>query len=324
MAKFILGADSVTVYLDGKPYTINKQAQTFNAVIKGLRENDDNAVRAAVNIRDTIVSSLAKSAGSKVRIENGSIFYGDREVTGLVASRVFSMLEMNLSVDPMVRFIENLMQNPSKRAVDELFGFLDACNLPITEDGHFLAYKRVRADYKDCHSGTLDNSVGKVLSMERNLVDEDKNNTCSYGLHFCSYSYLSHFGGERIVVLKINPADVVAIPADYNNSKGRTCRYEVVDEIPLNKYNLPSYTLQEDYTPEYSSYEEVVVEAAPEAKVNPSAKLTADSVSDIREYFDYHVWDDESERINYICDQWGISRRQAWRIVRREAWKDVT
>lgn len=321
--KFILGSDSVTVYLDGKPFTINKQAQTFNAVIKGLRTNDEEAVRSAVNIRDTIVSSLSKSSAGKVQISNGEIMYGDRQVTGLVASRVFSMIDMGLSVDPMVRFIENLMQNPSKRAVDELFGFLDACNLPITEDGHFLAYKRVRADYKDCHSGTLDNSVGKVLSMERNLVDEDKNNTCSYGLHFCSYNYLSHFGGERIVVLKINPADVVAIPADYNNSKGRTCRYEVVDEIPLNEYKLPSYTLQEDYTPEYSNYEKVVVESTPEAKVNPSAKLTAESVSDIREYFDYHVWDDEIDRINYICDQWNISRRQAWRIVRREAWKNV-
>lgn len=32
------------------------------------------------------------------------------------------------------------------------------------------------------------------------------------------------------MILKINPADVVAIPADYNNTKGRTCRYEVIGE----------------------------------------------------------------------------------------------
>ena len=59
------------------------------------------------------------------------------------------------------------------------------------------------------------------------------------------------FGGERILVLKINPRDVVAIPSDYNNSKGRTCRYEVVDEIPVNEYNLPSTPIVEGFSPDY-------------------------------------------------------------------------
>lgn len=325
--KFILGSDSVTVYLDGKPFTINKQAQTFNAVLKGLRANNEDAVRSAVNIRDTIVSSLGKSSGGKVQISNGEIMYGDRRVTGLVASRVFSMIDMGLSVDPMVRFIENLMQNPSKRAVDELFGFLDACKLPITEDGHFLAYKRVRGDYMDVHSGTMNNAVGQVLSMERNLVDEDKNNTCSYGLHFCSYDYLAHFSGARIVVVKINPADVVAIPADYNNSKGRTCKYEVVDEIPLNEYKMPEYKLAEDYTDEYSDDydydEDEEFEASAEAveeqlKYNSSVKLTHADVRKIRYHWEYDIWD-----ISDIMDAYNISRRQAWRIIKREAWKDV-
>ena len=32
------------------------------------------------------------------------------------------------------------------------------------------------------------------------------------------------------MILKINPANVVAIPADYNNTKGRCCEYEVAGE----------------------------------------------------------------------------------------------
>jgi hypothetical protein len=131
--------------------------------------------------------------------------------------------------------MENLMLNPSKRAVTELYGFLEKNSLPITPDGHFLAYKKVRFDYKDCHSGTMDNSVGTVVEMERNAVDDDKDRTCSTGLHFCSQGYLNHFGGERIVIVKINPRDVVSIPSDYNDSKGRACRYEVVDEIDKDK-----------------------------------------------------------------------------------------
>jgi len=244
---FILGSDSLTVFVDGASYTINKQAKTYELVLQAVRSKDINAVRSAVNIKETIVSSLS-NASNDVRIEGASIFYKDREVTGLIASRVFEVIRLGLDVQPMVKFIENLMQNPSKRAVDELFGFLEACTLPITPDGHFLAYKRVREDYLDCHSGTMDNSVGNVLEMDRNAVDDDKNRTCSAGLHFCSFDYLKSFHGERIVIVKINPKDVVAIPADYNNSKGRTCRYEVVGESELNGYKLPHTKLDEGFT----------------------------------------------------------------------------
>jgi polyhydroxyalkanoate synthesis regulator phasin len=31
--------------------------------------------------------------------------------------------------------------------------------------------------------------------------------------------------------MKVNPRDVVSIPSDYNNEKGRCCEYAVVDEI---------------------------------------------------------------------------------------------
>ena len=46
---------------------------------------------------------------------------------------------------------------------------------------------------------------------------------------------MSHYGsngsGDKIVLVKINPADVVSIPDDYGFAKGRCCRYEVVADI---------------------------------------------------------------------------------------------
>jgi hypothetical protein len=75
------------------------------------------------------------------------------------------------------------------------------------------------------------NAPGCVVEMERNAVDDNKDQTCSTGLHFCGMSYLSHFGGERTVIVKINPRDVVSIPSDYNDAKGRACRYEVIGEL---------------------------------------------------------------------------------------------
>jgi hypothetical protein len=72
--------------------------------------------------------------------------------------------------------------------------------------------------------------------MPRNLVDARRDNVCSQGLHFCSKDYLDSYGtsnrdADRCMLVKINPADVVSIPSDYNNAKGRVWTYEVVGEM---------------------------------------------------------------------------------------------
>jgi hypothetical protein len=63
--------------------------------------------------------------------------------------------------------------------------------------------------------------------MDRSKVDDDPNNTCSKGLHVASLPYLQHYPGSVTVLVKVNPANVVSIPTDYNNSKMRVCEYEV-------------------------------------------------------------------------------------------------
>src|ERR1035437_5572159 len=153
-----------------------------------------------------------------------------------ITKRIMKMSEQGFDSDPLMNFIAKLYSNPSKVAVDELYLFIEANELPITEDGDFIAYKIVQDDYLDIYSKTMDNSVGSTLSVPRHMVDTNRNNTCSYGLHFCSKEYLQHYGSsargnDRCVLVKINPADVVSIPSDYNNAKGRTWQYTVVGEV---------------------------------------------------------------------------------------------
>jgi hypothetical protein len=138
-----------------------------------------------------------------------------------------------------------------------------------------LAYKKVRNDYLDIHSGTMDNSVGQTVEMERNEVDDDKDRTCSTGLHFCSLDYLSHFGGHdsRTVVLKINPRDVVSIPADYHATKGRACRYEVIDEI--NKDAADAFIAPVQETAVVAGVSADVIRAAVEAALKAAMSAQA-------------------------------------------------
>lgn len=224
---FLIQGDNITIVIDNVPHTVNRTHVTFDKVRDAVRAGDWELVRDIIEPKKAVINY----GRGNVSIHNDEVFWRGLLMNGALAERMLDMLREGFPVDPLVNFMDNLMANPSNRAVTELYGFLEKCNLPITEDGCFLAYKKVRDDYLDCHSATIDNSVGQVVSMPRNQVNDNCNETCSSGLHFCSQEYLNHFRGSRVMILKINPADVVSIPTDYDDSKGRCCRYEVIGEL---------------------------------------------------------------------------------------------
>lgn len=315
----IISTANVTVYIDGQPHVVSSGTPQYDLVIAGIEAGDLQAVKDAINVRQSVVNL----SQGKITLDGNTLQYDGRPLHGALVNRILTVVKDAGNAAPLLLFLENLMQNPSKRAVDELYGFLEACDLPITDDGHFLAYKKIRSDYLDIHSGTMDNSVGKVLSVPRNSVDEDKNNTCSFGLHFCSKSYLPHFGsygGSRIVVVKINPADVVAIPADYNNAKGRTCRYEVIDEITVDTSSGDAATeIKPGFENKYSKPAAPVapaVDTAPAGSVGTHS-LTDQQVRNIRDLLD------EGWPLSSIAKSEGTSARTVARIRDGETYTHV-
>jgi hypothetical protein len=241
MFPYLIQGSNVVVVVDNKSHTISKTHITYQRVVDAIKASDWDLVRTLIEPKQAVISY----GNGNVTIDGDKFYWKGQDFHNSLSMRMITMLQEGFPIDPMVHFMENLMQNPSYRSVQELYGFLEKNNLPITPDGHFLAYKKVRDNFMDCHTGKMDNSVGKVVEMERNLVDDDKDRTCSRGLHFCSEDYLNHFGGERIVIVKINPRDVVSIPSDYNDSKGRACRYEVVGEMTVDSSKAFTHSVQE-------------------------------------------------------------------------------
>ena len=136
----------------------------------------------------------------------------------------------------------------SNKIIDRLFLFLSKNDLNITADGKVLAWKVVRPDYLDKHSRTFDNSVGKVLEMPRNKVNDNDSVHCSYGFHVCSWDYLSSFAstGDPVMQVEVDIKDIVSIPTDYNGEKVRVCKYKVVAEAgvwnkTVSSKNLPRH-----------------------------------------------------------------------------------
>lgn len=236
MSSFIKTNNDITVVLDdGNSFTVNIEEACYEHVVEAVKDSDfERAYELATPSKMIASKVVAEGVFGDVVVTDYEVLYKGEPVHNTLTERLLEMVREGFNVKPMINFLENLMDNPSYRAVSELYTFLEHSRLPITPDGHFLAYKKVDENLKDIFTGTMDNSVGAIVEMPRNQVDEEKTRTCSKGLHFCSYEYLPHYGlrnGNRVVMVKINPRDVVSIPIDYNNSKGRTCKYEVVQEL---------------------------------------------------------------------------------------------
>lgn len=234
MKNYLLTPGGVTLILKNRPVEVASSDPAFEAVVTAIRENKDEKEIEAILFAEKNRLEAASRITDDLRVEGGVVMYKDEQVPDSLSRRMLDMLKDGYDLTPMVKFVENLMENPHFEVVPRLHAFLEKGKMPITEDGCFLAYKAVRGDYLDIHSGSMDNSVGKVLEIARRKVDPDQDRTCSYGLHVCSFEYLPHFaqpaGQGHVMVCKVNPKDVVAIPRDYNDSKMRVCRYEVVGE----------------------------------------------------------------------------------------------
>lgn len=208
--------------------TTNKNKH-FDAIVQALKESRfDDAIKL-ISIKEAVKAFVK----GNVRIEGGRLVYQGIELRSGLIDRIITSMENGEDFEFYLPFLENLLENPSEKAVQRLFDFLVANDIKITEDGHFITWKVVNSDYTDCRTGTFDNSPGKPVKMPRSRVNDDDEVTCSSGLHVCSRSYIGHFGNSscKVVSCKVNPRDVVSIPVDYGDAKMRVCYYEVLEDV---------------------------------------------------------------------------------------------
>lgn len=281
---YIIMPEVITAVIDNQTYNIYRSDYSqskLESILQALKSDQAEKAKKLISREEAFkdfVQPISEEFSDPVAIANGVIYWKGKELHNALTRQIMDMMDNDHPVDPLLNFLRNLMQNPAHHAVEELYNWMNSAKMvSITPDGHFLAYKKVRENYTDIHSGKYDNNIGAKPEMPRNEVDDDRNRTCSKGLHFCSYDYLRSFGSsssgrDRVVVVKINPRDVVTIPSDYNDQKGRCCLYEVVGEIEnwqdndyLSKKSVNNDYDQEDWEAEMEDLDndlndEVIIE----------------------------------------------------------------
>lgn len=227
---FIFVDGNLTLVINNQSYQVLPDHLNYKMILEKLPTGTPEDLLELIDIQ----KAVAIFSDGVVEIKNGQVLYEGEEVHGSISKRILEFMSNGLPFQPLINFLNNIMENPSMQSQKELYDFLEHENLAVTSDGYFLAYKAVRSDFKDKYRGVFDNSVGNVCTMQRAKVDDDRGRGCSNGLHAGALNYVAGYGslenGDRIVIVKINPKDVVSVPSDCNHEKLRTCRYEVVAE----------------------------------------------------------------------------------------------
>lgn len=163
-------------------------------------------------------------------VKDGVLYIQDKKVPEEVYSTIKPVLASQPEdSDRVIAFFNRLAKNPSKRVFETLFMFLEHNCIKLLPNGSVLAYKSVRHDMYDHYTGKIENKVGATITMPRNEVNDNPEETCSYGLHVGSLEYAQKFhGGEVIVEVEVAPEDFVSVPVDYDGQKARTCAYTVL------------------------------------------------------------------------------------------------
>jgi hypothetical protein len=266
---YTLSENSLTIFWEGKPYTIRKDHANFQLAKKAIMDGRYDELGDLIDI----VKSVENFVEGDIEVKDEVVYYKGHRLHGVVVDRLIEMLRAGMKDSaPLVNFITRLQANPSANSVSELYSFMSYKLLPNTPEGKVLGYKGVQGDYWSS-TGNADtlvlqgktnerhqilNEVGATIEVARRCVDDNKDNHCSFGLHVGSYDYANDWAGAdgKLLVVEFDPADAVSVPTDCGFQKLRVSKYKVISDItdtrieldkPVYEANKPIYGSNDDY-----------------------------------------------------------------------------
>ena len=215
--------------------TVNESDENYNKIKKLLNGKSKNKLKTIEKLINTPMNTITEAI-SEVKgfsINKNVITYNGDAVEPFFGSKILEFRNAKKPYEYLLKFYERVNQNPSTNSRKQLFKFLTHNEFPFTEDGCFIAFKSIKQNFTDHHSGKMDCSIGTIAEMPREQVQDDPNSACSTGLHIGTFKFANDFGGNNniMVAVLVDPKDVVSVPHDSHHQKCRCCRYKILKTI---------------------------------------------------------------------------------------------
>jgi hypothetical protein len=261
--------DNLLLTIGTETVTVNRNTNpAFDRILYALNDGDYDTVLELANPARALAKFYSDTGDTVLEVFGSRITINGKNLPEAISNRLMDIFEAGLPLNPIANFLERLYRNPSATSRRELLLFLEGNDLPLTPDGCFMAYKSAvnwdgrtelddsgrkfaKGDFQSFGTNRQNGlptrlRLGDEIRMDRGEVDDCRQNTCSFGYHFASFGYASTFGSwDALLLMKIDPADVVSIPNDYDNQKGRTCAYTLHGVHTLAAEEEPEDTLSE-------------------------------------------------------------------------------
>ncbi len=234
------GIESIAALIDGELYQATSghpgwsviKEKCFNGTLEVKDFDLEQQVIDHFKITDT------------VSIINGEVYFDGDIAHGLLADRIIKSASEGSDPTPLANFMWKLSNNPSRNSRDQLFWWLEKSGFEIAQNGDVIGYKSVHSQSEPNkflsvssgeafvngtkHVGQIPQTFGDFVSMPRSEVTDNPSVACSYGLHVGTLDYAKGFSGDTVLVVHVNPANVVSVPMDSGCEKMRVCEYEVM------------------------------------------------------------------------------------------------
>ena len=141
----IITDSTITLISETGPSVIGKTHPNFYKIKKALLQKNFLEVENMLDVKD----GYKEFSNGRIAVDGDNLIYDGAIIHNVLTQRIVEMIHNGDEATPMLNFLVNLMDNPSEGSIDQLYTFLEHENLPITEDGCFLAYKAINRDYTD-------------------------------------------------------------------------------------------------------------------------------------------------------------------------------
>lgn len=247
---------NITVVVDGVMHVADDQHPLFDEIVEKAKAGDESVV----DLFDTSARAADAFAtlSDRVVVRNSRVYVDQHEVEDVYADTLVKFVSDEKDDEErtaLVNFLEKVYSNVSEGIRENLSRWLQAEAFTILPNGNILGYRGLNGDFTSKHAGPgivngvsvnghLDNSVGNVVEIDANLVENDPARGCASGLHVGTHGYASDWAGYGgvVVAVEVDPRHVRSVPYECDSQKMRVSRYIVKEVVGSNKKDDDVYS----------------------------------------------------------------------------------